>query len=165
MKIWISFIFILLCCISTSSPVSISDDIYYTSIGRNLLQAKKRCPVDFEHMNYTIITSRCKAPQYPREPCCDAFKEFACPYSDDLNDLSTDCSERMFSYINLYGNYTQGLFGTICRDEKIGLVCPASPPGAGTNNPADDSNNSPNICSSSLLTSTLGFIIFLFMWI
>ncbi|KAF5781341.1 putative GPI-anchored protein LORELEI [Helianthus annuus] len=160
MKILISFL-LLLCCISTcfsSPPVSINSE---PSFGRNLLQAKKACPISFEIMNYTIITSRCKAPQYPPTPCCDAFKEFACPYAADLNDLSNDCSSKMFGYINTYGNYSEGLFANLCRDDKIGLICPASPP---TNVIGADSNNSPNIHGSSLLMLTVGFLI-LFMLI
>ncbi|KAJ0870009.1 putative GPI-anchored protein LORELEI [Helianthus annuus] len=165
MKMLISFLF--LCCISTcfSSPVSISDGVFTSepSIGRNLLQAKKPCPVNFEFMNYTIITSRCKGPQYPAKLCCDAFKDFACPYSDDLNDLSNDCSSTMFSYINLYGNYPPGLFANLCRDDKIGLICPALAPGTARNNVGADSNNSPNIHSWSILTLTVGFIIYMFL--
>ncbi|KAJ9562704.1 hypothetical protein OSB04_007864 [Centaurea solstitialis] len=118
------------------------------SIGRNLLQAKKPCPVNFEFMNYTIITSRCKGPQYPPSLCCQAFKDFACPYAEDLNDLSNECSSTMFSYINLYGNYPPGLFSSLCRDEKIGLICPALAPGAGKNSVGDDSNSSHHIRNS-----------------
>ncbi|KAI3810158.1 hypothetical protein L1987_19768 [Smallanthus sonchifolius] len=166
MKILISFL-LLLCCISasSSSPLSISDGIFTSeaSIGRNLLQAKKPCPVNFEFMNYTIITSRCKGPRYPANLCCDAFKDFACPYSEELNDLSNECSSTMFSYINLYGNYPPGLFANLCQDDKIGLICPALAPGTERNNVADNSNNSPNIRGMSIWTLTAGFLI-LFMW-
>ncbi|KAJ9562702.1 hypothetical protein OSB04_007862 [Centaurea solstitialis] len=90
----ISIFLLLCCCISTcfSSPVSISDGVFSSeaSIGRNLLQAKKPCPVNFRFMNYTIITSRCNGPQYPPNLCCQAFKDFACPYAEDLNDLSNN---------------------------------------------------------------------------
>ncbi|KAI7747415.1 hypothetical protein M8C21_002336 [Ambrosia artemisiifolia] len=155
-KILISFLLLLPFCIS------ISDDVFTSGaslgFGRNLLQSKKPCPVNFEIMNYTIITSRCIAPQYPRKPCCDAFKEFACPYTDSLNDLTNDCSEKMFSYINLYGNYTKGLFGNLCQDDKIGLICPALPPTVG-NDVGADSNSSLNIQSSSLWMFTVGFLI------
>ncbi|XP_076884688.1 GPI-anchored protein LLG1-like [Bidens hawaiensis] len=168
MKILVSFLLII-CCISacSSSPVSISDGIFASeaSIGRNLLQAKKSCPVNFEYMNYTIITSRCKGPQYPAKLCCDAFKDFACPYRDELNDLSNDCASTMFSYINLYGKYPPGLFSNLCRDDKVGLICPALAPGAIRNTVGSDSNNSPNIHSLSILTLTMGFITFLFMWV
>ncbi|RRT35342.1 hypothetical protein B296_00056846 [Ensete ventricosum] len=79
-------------------------------------------------MNYTIITSKCKGPQYPAKLCCDAFKEFACPYADQLNDETNDCASTMFSYINLYGKYPPGLFASECREGKEGLACPASSP-------------------------------------
>ncbi|KAI3769091.1 hypothetical protein L6452_00188 [Arctium lappa] len=165
----ISALLLLLCCISTcfSSPISISDGVFTSeaSIGRNLLQAKKPCPVNFEFMNYTIITSRCKGPQYPPNLCCQAFKDFACPYAEDLNDLSNECSSTMFSYINLYGNYPPGLFSSLCRDEKIGLICPALAPGAGRNSVGADSNNSHNIRNPSpLLMLIAGFLIFLSQW-
>ncbi|KAI3675728.1 hypothetical protein L1987_85320 [Smallanthus sonchifolius] len=129
-KILISFL-LLLCCISasSSSPLSISDGIFTSeaSIGRNLLQAKKPCPILL------------------------------------VNDLSNECSSTMFSYINLYGNYPPGLFANLCRDDKIGLICPALAPGTQRNNVADNSNNSPNIHGLSIWTLTVGFLI-LFMW-
>ncbi|KAL5207679.1 hypothetical protein ABZP36_032114 [Zizania latifolia] len=85
------------------------------------------CPVDFEFQNYTIITSKCKGPQFPPKLCCDAFKEFACPFTDYINDLSNDCASTMFSYINLYGKYPPGLFANQCRDGKKGLSCEGFP--------------------------------------
>ncbi|GKF85141.1 GPI-anchored protein LLG1-like protein, partial [Tanacetum coccineum] len=112
MKILISVELLVLFCISStcySSPLSISDGSESSSFGRNLLQAKKPCPVNFEFMNYTIITSQCKGPSYPRKLCCDAFKDFACPYSDDLNDLSNECATTMFSYINLNSNNSHNI--------------------------------------------------------
>ncbi|XLU49659.1 hypothetical protein S245_044473, partial [Arachis hypogaea] len=57
---------------------------------RHLLQAKRGCSVNFEFVNHTIITSKCKGPNYPPKECCGAFKEFACPYADVLNDLQND---------------------------------------------------------------------------
>nr|GEU40946.1 hypothetical protein [Tanacetum cinerariifolium] len=167
MKILISLLLLLISISSTcySSPLSISDGVFgseSSSFGRNLLQAKKPCPVNFEFMNYTIITSQCKGPRYPAKLCCDAFKDFACPYSEELNDLSNECSTTMFSYINLYGNYPPGLFSSLCRDDKQGLVCPALAPGSGRNSVgASDSNNSHNIRSPSvLLTLSAGFLVF-----
>jgi hypothetical protein len=91
------------------------------------------CPVNFEFLNYTIITSKCKGPQYPALACCAAFTEFACPYADDLNDSTNDCASTMFSYINLYGKYPPGLFARECRGGKQGLECPAVPPSASAN--------------------------------
>ncbi|CAI9088117.1 OLC1v1022362C2 [Oldenlandia corymbosa var. corymbosa] len=86
------------------------------------------CPISFEFQNYTIITSKCKGPQYPPDLCCQAFKDFACPFADQINDLSNDCATTMFSYINLYGKYPPGLFASECREGKNGLECPALPP-------------------------------------
>lgn len=124
------------------------------------------CPVNFEFMNYTIITSRCKGPRYPADLCCGAFKDFACPYADDLNDLTNECSSTMFSYINLYGKYPPGLFASLCRDDKFGLNCPAPAPGASRNSVGDDSNNTHIIRTPSvLLMLSVGFIFFLFRWI
>ncbi|KAL4554640.1 hypothetical protein LXL04_037238 [Taraxacum kok-saghyz] len=168
MKIAI-FVLLVLCCISIcfSSPVSVSDGVFAAeaSIGRNLLQAKKPCPVNFEFMNYTIITSRCKGPRYPANLCCQAFKDFACPYSQDLNDLENECSSTMFSYINLYGGYPPGLFASLCRDDKVGLICPALAPGTGKNGVGADSNNSYSIHSPllPLVISAVCFIL-LFRW-
>ncbi|KAL5548760.1 hypothetical protein UlMin_003991 [Ulmus minor] len=125
---------------SASSSTFISDSIFesQSSIGRNLLQAKKGCSVNFEFLNYTIITSQCKGPKYPADRCCSAFTDFACPYANVLNDLSNDCASTMFSYINLYGNYPPGLFASECRGGKQGLECPAASPSA----LADDVNGS-----------------------
>ncbi|XAR67306.1 hypothetical protein NMG60_11002013 [Bertholletia excelsa] len=123
-----SCLFLLLFILPASA--SISDGIFddRASTGRNLLQTKKPCPVNFEFKNYSIITSQCKGPQYPANLCCAAFKEFACPYAEEINDLSSDCASTMFSYINLYGKYPPGLFASECREGKEGLICPASSP-------------------------------------
>ncbi|KFK44900.1 hypothetical protein AALP_AA1G317500 [Arabis alpina] len=129
------FFFLLLLTVfsSFSSSSFISDGVVESQtlvIGRNLLQTKKPCPVKFEFMNYTDITSRCKGPKYPAKKCCAAFKDFACPYADELNDLSTDCASTMFSYLNLYGKYPPGLFANKCKDSKDGIECPTLPPAA-----------------------------------
>jgi hypothetical protein len=82
------------------------------------------CPVNFEFQNYTIITSQCKGPDYPAKQCCAALVEFACPFSDELNDSTNDCASTMFSYINIYGKYPPGLFASECKGDKNGLPCP-----------------------------------------
>ncbi|XP_071696232.1 GPI-anchored protein LLG1-like [Rutidosis leptorrhynchoides] len=131
----------------------------------NLLLKPAACPVNFEFKNYTIITSKCKAPKYPADLCCEAFKDFACPFKDDLNDLSNNCSSMMFDYLKNYGNYPPDLFGSICRNNKIGLVCPALPPGAGQNDGNADSNDSYKVRSlSMLMVFSVGAFIVLFMW-
>ncbi|XP_057863949.1 GPI-anchored protein LLG1 [Cryptomeria japonica] len=95
---------------------------------RSLLETKKSCPVDFEHQNYTILTSQCKGPDYLPKLCCPAFKKFACKFATYINDLSTDCADIMFSYINLYGKFPPGLFASMCREGKEGLKCNADAP-------------------------------------
>ncbi|KAM0070661.1 putative GPI-anchored protein LORELEI [Helianthus debilis subsp. tardiflorus] len=114
-------------------------------------------------MNYTIITSRCRGPRYPADLCCPAFKEFACPYSRELNDLSNDCSTIMFSYINHYGNYPPGVFSSLCHDDDVGLVCDSVPPGPATGGVADDSGVGRIIGNGYLqLVLTIGFQVLLF---
>ncbi|KAF3499247.1 hypothetical protein F2Q69_00043822 [Brassica cretica] len=127
------------------------------AIGRNLLQTKKACPVNFEFMNYTIITSLCKGPKFPAKECCGAFKDFACPYADDLNDLSNDCATTMFSYINLYGKYPPGLFANQCQEGKEGLECPATSPTS-----ASDVNAATTTAASSRLwlAASAAFLVF-----
>ncbi|XP_077222610.1 GPI-anchored protein LLG1-like [Tasmannia lanceolata] len=127
-RCFLAFLFFLLTSFASSS--FISDDVFdsHGSTGRSLLQAKKSCPVNFEFLNYTIITSQCKGPNYLPTLCCGAFKEFACPYVDEINDGSNDCASTMFSYINLYGKYPPGLFASECKEGKYGLACPASAP-------------------------------------
>ncbi|KAJ7963480.1 GPI-anchored protein LORELEI-like [Quillaja saponaria] len=154
-----ALIFMLGLSVSSFSSIYISDDIFHSQAytGRNLLQAKKGCSVNFEFLNYTIITSKCKGPHYLPNLCCSAFKEFACPYSDVLNDLTNDCASTMFSYINLYGKYPPGLFASECREGKEGLLCTASPPATSAND-----TGSQIICYPSLLlTLTAGFLILL----
>ncbi|XP_047334346.1 GPI-anchored protein LLG1 [Impatiens glandulifera] len=145
-------------CVSNS----LSDDIFddQASIGRNLLQAKQACSVNFEFQNYTIITSKCKGPQYPANLCCSAFKEFACPFSAELNDLSNDCASTMFSYINLYGKYPPGLFASQCREGKQGLACDAQPP----SQTANLNDNGITIYLPSSITSLLLLHAFLFFF-
>ncbi|XP_010911139.1 GPI-anchored protein LLG1 [Elaeis guineensis] len=130
-------VFFLLAVFSTVTATTfIAGDVLQSHgpTGRNLLQAKKKCEINFESMNYTIITSQCKGPQYNANFCCSALKEFACPHAESLNDLSSDCASTMFSYINLYGKYPPGLFAHECREGKEGLVCPAEPPNSGDAN-------------------------------
>ncbi|KAK8529608.1 hypothetical protein V6N12_060386 [Hibiscus sabdariffa] len=103
----------------------------HETIGRILLQATKECDEDFQHKNYTILTSSCKGPRYPRDGCCNALSEFACPFVEKVNDDRTNCASTMFSYINLYGKYPPGLFANLCTKDKEGLLCPDAPKSSG----------------------------------
>ncbi|NP_001236034.1 GPI-anchored protein LLG1-like precursor [Glycine max] len=163
-RFWVSSSLLLLAVLSVSSltPTFLSDTVFDSQpahTGRNLLQAKKGCSVNFEFLNYTVITSKCKGPRYPPKECCGAFKEFACPYADVLNDLTNECASTMFSYINLYGKYPPGLFASECREGKFGLACPAVPPSAVS---ADDTANQVVHCPSLLLMLIACFLILLF---
>ncbi|XP_008805529.1 GPI-anchored protein LLG1-like [Phoenix dactylifera] len=131
----------------------ISDDVFqcHGPTGRSLLQTKKSCPVNFEFLNYTIITSKCKGPQYSAKLCCGAFKEFACPYAEELNDSTNDCASTMFSYINLYGKYPPGLFASECREGKEGLACPS-----GSSKSQDE-----NVANAGHVNRSLTFLIVL----
>ncbi|CAN4102545.1 unnamed protein product [Withania somnifera] len=132
-----------------SASASLSDGIFINlaSTGRNLLQAKKPCPVSFEFQNYTVVTSQCRGPEYPAKPCCDAFVQFACPFEDYVNDLTNDCSSTMFSYINLHGKYPP--------------ECPDLPPSESA-----DVNNSEMSCKQSPVlmsaTALMGMLLLLF---
>lgn len=81
------------------------------------------CPVDMEGQNYTILTTKCKGPQYPPTLCCEALLEFCCGFVDEINDMNNNCAETMFSYINLYGQYPPGLFANQCKEGQQGLSC------------------------------------------
>ncbi|KAF3331354.1 GPI-anchored protein LORELEI-like protein [Carex littledalei] len=104
----------------------ISDDIFKVDrSGRNLAEQDKLvCDVDFKHQNYTIITSKCVAPAYDANNCCSAFKEFACPFVNQINDVNNnDCATIMLGYIQLYGEYPAGMFYSKCKEGKLGLEC------------------------------------------
>ncbi|KAG4967724.1 hypothetical protein JHK82_033432 [Glycine max] len=156
--------FFLLATLVSSAPF-LSDDIFgaEASTGRALLQAKKACGVDFENQNYTVLTSQCKGPQYPPKVCCEAFKQFACPFANEINDMTTDCSSVMFSYINIYGKYPPGLFANECKEGNQGLDCSQVKPA----NTSTSSNTihvaaPPHFFSLMTIAAFLGFLFHLF---
>ncbi|KAF8082178.1 hypothetical protein N665_0845s0036 [Sinapis alba] len=148
------FLLLMALLVTFSSSSSISNSVFesQTSVsGSNLLNAKKQCEVDFESKNYTDLKRQCRGPTYPAKECCWAFKQFACPYVNQINDLNTDCAKIMFSYITVHGNYPLGLFANECQDTKEGLVC-SSPPHA---------SNAPHHISLFISTATavLAFLV------
>ncbi|PKI35699.1 GPI-anchored protein LLG1-like [Punica granatum] len=153
-----SVLLVLLMGISLSVSDGGTESKVSYSNGRHLLQAKKSCPVNFEFLNYTIITSRCNGPHYPADICCAAFKELACPYSEYLNDLNTDCASTLFGYINLYGKYPPGLFANECRESRRGLECTASAPTTSEN---DSSSFQVTCIPFGLLATIAGFLVLL----
>ncbi|KAF7033356.1 hypothetical protein CFC21_044463 [Triticum aestivum] len=118
---------------SASPSVSVSDSVFQASTGststgrRSLLQTKRDCPMSFETQNYTILTNKCKGPQYPPNECCEAFKEFACPFAAYINNQSTNCADTMLTYINVHGSYPAALFADECLKGKEGVSCEGIP--------------------------------------
>ncbi|XP_057796842.1 GPI-anchored protein LLG3-like [Salvia miltiorrhiza] len=117
------FLFFLVVGIASSSHISNGIFEPHRSIGRSLLQQKSSCAVDFENMNYTVITSQCKGPNYSAGRCCPPLKQLLCPVKDQINDLKSDCADVFFSYVNLYGKYPPGLFASLCKEGEAGLDC------------------------------------------
>ncbi|KAG9140606.1 hypothetical protein Leryth_022493, partial [Lithospermum erythrorhizon] len=98
-----------------------------SATGRRQLQVETNCPVDFEILDYSVITNKCKMPNYLANVCCSSFLDFACPYADQLNDLGNNCAGTMFSYIQAKGKYPPGLFAMECKGDKQGLSCDGHP--------------------------------------
>jgi len=121
--------------IGLASSVDIADSVFEKNRpkGRSMLQKDeevpeeelKACKVDFEFQDYHKLTSECKGPKYSADICCKAFKEFACPFAEVINDETTDCADAMFSFMSLYGEYPPGTFFNLCRKGTNGLACPS----------------------------------------
>ncbi|KAL8506554.1 hypothetical protein ACS0TY_017444 [Phlomoides rotata] len=122
------FLFFLVLGIASSSYISNEVFEPHGTTGRSLLQQKTSCSVDLANMNYTVITSQCKGPNYSRDRCCTPLKQMLCPIKDQINDLKSDCADVFFSYVNLYGKYPPGLFAALCREDAQGLDCANVPP-------------------------------------
>ena len=122
------------------------------------------CTVDFQTQNYTIITSQCKGPLYPKDACCKSFTEFACPFADAINDNTTDCAITMFNYINIYGRYPSGLFANECvSDSSEGLPCPnVAPAPSKSNAPSTRFGVYPSSFSLLLGAALVSSTVFLF---
>ncbi|XP_073029903.1 GPI-anchored protein LLG1-like [Primulina eburnea] len=118
-------IFFIVAGLAFASSSYISNEVVepHGSMGRSLLQQKTTCSVDFEKMNYSVITSQCKGPNYTPERCCMPLKVLLCPVKDQVNDLKSNCADTFFSYVNLYGKYPPGLFASLCKEGEQGLDC------------------------------------------
>ncbi|XLU57366.1 hypothetical protein S245_052014, partial [Arachis hypogaea] len=77
-------------CISLLLYMMKPERLEFGDINLKCTKQVESCSVNFEFANYTIITSKCKRPNYPPKECYGAFKEFAYPYADVLNDLQND---------------------------------------------------------------------------
>ncbi|KAK9676812.1 hypothetical protein RND81_11G102700 [Saponaria officinalis] len=149
--------------IGLASSSYISDTVFETrqSNSRSLLQTKKNCQVDFENQNYTILTSQCKGPRYSADTCCKAFKQFACPFADEISDQSTNCADTVFSYVNLYGSYPPGTFSNLCKGDNVGLTCDDGSPSDSNSNSKKSSACSVNV-RSPITVGFVSFLVFLF---
>ncbi|KAL3632287.1 hypothetical protein CASFOL_025271 [Castilleja foliolosa] len=147
------FLFFLALCFASANYISYEVLEPHRLVGRALLQQKSTCTVDFENMNYTVITSQCKGPNYTPERCCEPLKQLVCPIKDEFNDLKTNCADTFFSYVNLYGKYPPGLFAALCKEGEQGLDC------AGVPDPPPPSSNQSGALRASAYTSTLLMLI------
>uniref|UniRef100_A0A1J3D4F8 GPI-anchored protein LORELEI n=1 Tax=Noccaea caerulescens TaxID=107243 RepID=A0A1J3D4F8_NOCCA len=144
------------------SGFSLSHDEFdpHGATSRALLQAKTTCKEDFASKNYTIITSRCKGPNYPAKVCCSAFKDFACPFAEALNDEKNDCASTMFSYINIYGRYPPGIFANMCKEGKEGLDCTNVTASASASATSDSIPRASSTAALALLSTFLVLCLF-----
>ncbi|XP_059288493.1 GPI-anchored protein LLG1-like [Lycium ferocissimum] len=120
------FFFILAVGLASSSPTYISYDVLNVHMlgGRGLLEnflVKNDCPIDFEREDFSPLTGQCKGPNYNPLTCCNAFKQVACRYAKELNELENGCATGMFSIINKL--YPLELFDKMCKEDKEGLAC------------------------------------------
>ncbi|QHO12112.1 uncharacterized protein DS421_15g504050 [Arachis hypogaea] len=88
-------------CISLLLYMMKPERLEFGDINLKCTKQVESCSVNFEFANYTIITSKCKRPNYPPKECYGAFKEFAYPYADVLNDLQNDIYLRIQERIGL----------------------------------------------------------------
>ncbi|KAL5214523.1 hypothetical protein ABZP36_003675, partial [Zizania latifolia] len=70
---------------------------------------------------YDALAGECKGPQMTAQRCCKAFKGFACPFSDMLNNVSNGCADDMFYHISTKGDLPPGIFYMNCREGPEGL--------------------------------------------
>ncbi|TVU15350.1 hypothetical protein EJB05_38868 [Eragrostis curvula] len=87
------------------------------------------CPVQFERMpGIKTVVNSCRPPQPSEQRCCGAFKAFACPYFDLINDNANNgCASQMFYDIIVRGRLSPGLFSYLCHDGAVGLNCGPAP--------------------------------------
>lgn len=83
------------------------------------------CPVRFDHTRgISAVWGSCRdRPVVSPERCCGAFKTFACPYSDLINDAANGCANDMFFQIIVRGRLRPGLFSQMCVEGPLGLQC------------------------------------------
>ncbi|KAH6795500.1 hypothetical protein C2S51_036486 [Perilla frutescens var. frutescens] len=109
-------------------------------------------------MNYTVITSQCKGPNYSADRCCPPLKQLLCPVKDQVNDLKSNCADVFFSYVNLYGKYPPGLFAALCKEGEQGLDCAGVDVSGQSKNGADRGGRSSLVVASAAVALLLFYI-------
>ncbi|XP_044478088.1 GPI-anchored protein LLG1-like [Mangifera indica] len=82
--------------------------IQVMSLAETLVKLRMIALWTFKSLDFTILTSQCKGPNFAAASCCKAFKEYACHYADAINDSTTDCATVLFNYIREMGYYHPG---------------------------------------------------------
>ncbi|XP_039020203.1 GPI-anchored protein LLG3-like [Hibiscus syriacus] len=123
----LSFFFLVFFFLITgfaTSSTHILHRVLRESKGHRVPKHSIPCQHDFQTMNYTIITSKCKGPDSPKRDCCNALLDFVCPIADIINDDKTDCAVLMFCSIRQHGDYPPSMFFNMCRNGTHALNCP-----------------------------------------
>ncbi|KAK4404094.1 GPI-anchored protein LLG1 [Sesamum angolense] len=84
-------------------------ELHESVVGRSLRQQPQKTCKAVENLNYSLLTSQCKGPNYTVQHCCVPLKQLLCPILHQFNDLSTPCAEMFFCNANYLGSPT-GLF-------------------------------------------------------
>ena len=71
------------------------------------------------------IEATCRGQEVPKPECCKAFKDFACPYSTLLDNLTNGCALELLMKVRSFCNVPREFFAA-CGDSDVGLTCPAS---------------------------------------
>ncbi|KAL0340548.1 UNVERIFIED_CONTAM: GPI-anchored protein LLG1, partial [Sesamum radiatum] len=98
-------------------------ELHESVVGRSLRQQPQKTCKAVENLNYSLLTSQCKGPNYTVQRCCVPLKQLICPILHQFNDLSTPCAEMFFCNANYLGRFPLGLFSRLCIEGKEGLDC------------------------------------------
>jgi hypothetical protein len=69
------------------------------------------------------IGSKCRGQEIPKPQCCAAVKDFACPYSDLVDELTNGCNVELLDKAQTFCSVPIGYFG-FCGDSEFGISCP-----------------------------------------
>ncbi|KAH9323437.1 hypothetical protein KI387_018076, partial [Taxus chinensis] len=92
----------------------------------NVHLVSKPCKVDFSSVDFSAVTRVCKAPDYTEKECCEAFNAVACKYVKHVNDYATNCPVEFISFLNMAGEYPNGVFVGRCNKHGDYRLCSLS---------------------------------------